>query len=152
MMDAAGIVSLIHAISRRVDADVMLVGGADERQKAQEVESACRGSARVHELLTPNSIPEFVAMLTQADALICGDTLALHIAAAIGLPAVALFGPTSIAEIDDFGGLIDKVWSSDMDCLGCYGDCSKQSHCMNTIDPESIATRISERLRTCVAF
>jgi ADP-heptose:LPS heptosyltransferase len=81
-----------------------------------------------------NSIAQFVAILANVDALLCGDTLALHVAAALGLPTVAVFGPTSPAEIFDFNGLIAKLWTSRLDCLICYGDCQKRDNCMSLID------------------
>jgi ADP-heptose:LPS heptosyltransferase len=81
---------------------------------------------------------EFVATLKQTDALLTGDTLALHIAAAIGLPTVAVFGPTSPAEIFDFDGLIAKTWTDRLDCLVCYGDCRKTDNCMSLLDPAAL--------------
>ena len=63
----------------------------------------------VRAALTETSLAQFVAILANVDALLCGDTLALHVATALGLPTVAVFGPTSPAEIFDFNGLITKV-------------------------------------------
>lgn len=43
-------------------------------------------------------LPELVALLSQALAVVGGDTGPLHLAAAVGAPVVALFGPTSAAR------------------------------------------------------
>ena len=137
---------LIGRVLSDSDADVMLVGGAAERPRAEDVLArigACDG--RVALALTPDSLPRFVATLMQADALVCGDTLALHVASAIGLPTLAIFGPTSQAEIPDFDGLVEKV-SAPLDCLCCYGDCDKPVNCMSALDPEALAMRLLARL------
>jgi len=89
---------------------------------------------RIATALTETSVPEFVATLMEVDALLCGDTLALHVAAGIGLPTVAVFGPINAAEIFPFGGLIAKTWTRQLDCLVCYGDCRKQGNCMSLLD------------------
>jgi ADP-heptose:LPS heptosyltransferase len=108
--------------------------------------AACGAKARVGIALTAESIADFVAMLMQAHVLLCGDTLALHVATAIGLPTVSIFGPTSQSEIADFGGLVDKVWAPSLDCLGCYGDCDKPVNCMTALDIDALAARVIARL------
>jgi ADP-heptose:LPS heptosyltransferase len=70
-------------------------------------------------------------VLAQADALLCGDTLALHVATALRLPTVCVVGPTSAAELADFDGLVAKAMVTELDCLGCYGDCRKTDNCMS---------------------
>jgi heptosyltransferase-1 len=128
----------IHAYARlllaRRDVDVVLVGGAAEAEKAGMIVRLGPDDGRIRPALTESSIAEFAALLDQMDALVCGDTLALHVAAAVGLPTVALFGPTSAPEIEDFGGLIAKTWTPLLDCLACYGDCSKRDNCMSLIE------------------
>jgi ADP-heptose:LPS heptosyltransferase len=90
MIDAAQIAACCALLRQRLD-----VGGAAEAAKTEAILALCAGDPAIRPVLTSASIPEFVAILTQADVLLCGDTLALHIATAIGLPTVAVFGPTS---------------------------------------------------------
>lgn len=146
MLDVESVAQLVRAVLQRADVNLMLVGGAAEEEKTRSVVARCGGGSRVAIALTPESIADFVAMLMQAHVLLCGDTLALHVATAIGLPTVALFGPTSRSEIADFGGLVDKVWAPSMDCLGCYGDCDKPVNCMTALDIDALAARIIARL------
>jgi len=124
----------------------MLVGGATEEEKVSAVLARCDAGARVGVALTAESIADFVATLMQAHVLLCGDTLALHVATAIGLPTVGVFGPTSQSEIADFDGLVDKVWAPSLDCLGCYGDCDKPVNCMTALDTDALAARVIARL------
>lgn len=150
MLDVAAIGGVIRAVLAAADVDVMLVGGAAEQDKARAVLDAC-DTGRVAAALTPGTVGDFVATLKQADVLLCGDTLALHVASAIGLPTVAVFGPTSAAEIADFDGLIEKVWAPTLDCLGCYGDCGKTANCMTLLDVAALAARVVARLAPVTA-
>ena len=138
MLGSREIERFVRLLHERADVDVVLTGGAGEAEKAADILARFDASSRMRAALTPASLPEFVALLTQADVLLCGDTLALHIASAIGLPTVAVFGPTSLAEIHDFGGLIKKVSSDQLDCLVCYGDCNKQDNCMSLLDTHTL--------------
>ena len=140
MLSAEEIYQYCRLLSDEADVDMLLVGGAAEADKTAAILAMCDAGERIYPALTTASIPEFVALLGEVDALLCGDTLALHIATAIGLPTVAVFGPTSSAEIHSFGGLITKAAARDLDCLVCYGDCAKEANCMSLIDLAGLVT------------
>jgi heptosyltransferase-1 len=149
MLEAEQIYRYARLLGERAEVDTLLVGGRDEVDKVAAILAMCGPDDRIRAALTENSIPEFVAILANVDALLCGDTLALHIAAALGLPTVAVFGPTSPAEIFDFNGLIAKIWTSRLDCLICYGDCQKRDNCMSLLDlPELVNLTIGQLARS----
>jgi ADP-heptose:LPS heptosyltransferase len=134
MLSARGIAEYVRAVGARLDIDVLLVGGPEEASKVESVFAALGSRTSVRSALTCSSVQEFIALLDQVDVVFCGDTLAVHVASAIGLPAVCVFGPTSAAEIPDFDGLISKAWSQGLECLCCYGDCAKTDNCMSLLD------------------
>jgi ADP-heptose:LPS heptosyltransferase len=51
----------------------------------------------------PTSIPEMVAFLRRASLVVGGDTGPIHIAAALGVPTVGLYGPTSARRNGPYG-------------------------------------------------
>jgi ADP-heptose:LPS heptosyltransferase len=90
-----------------------------------------------------NTLREFGALLDLCDVLVTGDAMALHIAIALKKKVVALFGPTSQAEIELYGR--GKKLFADMDCLCCYRPtCDIRPSCMDTITPEQIFAVIKE--------
>jgi len=132
------IYSYSQRLRDRADVDVLLLGGDAETEKAASILAMRAPGDRIEAALTGHSVLEFLALLSQVDALLCGDTLALHIAPAIGLPTVAVFGPTSFAEIHTFDGLIAKTRVNSLDCLVCQGDCQKQRNCMTLMDLDEL--------------
>jgi ADP-heptose:LPS heptosyltransferase len=138
MLEAGAIYRYARLLTERGDVDAVLVGGQGEAEKAAAIVAMCRPGDRIRAALTETSTIEFVATLMAVDALLSGDTLALHIASAIGLPTVGVFGPTSPAEIFDFDGLIAKTWTDRLDCLVCYGDCRKTDNCMSLLGPAAL--------------
>ncbi len=146
MLDVGRTSDYIRAAQRALDVDVMLVGGEAEIAKSDAIMARFSADDGVRSALTPELIPDFVATLMQSDTLFCGDTLALHIATAIELPTVAIFGPTSAPEIPDFDGLVAKASASGLDCLGCYGDCDKPSNCMTQLELEQLLALTAQQL------
>ena len=69
----------------------MVLWGPGEESAAAAVAAASRGAA---ELAPLTSITDIVAIAKGASLMVSGDTGPLHIAAAVGTPIVALFGPT----------------------------------------------------------
>jgi heptosyltransferase-2 len=71
------------------------------------------------------------------DLIVTGDTLALHVAVALDKMVVALFGPTSAAEIDLYGRGVKLV--SDAPCVGCYRtECDVLPTCMERISAQQV--------------
>lgn len=147
MLDEGQIAEFARLARQRFDADILLVGGPAEIEKTKAIVAACGPDSPVRAALTSHSVPEFVAVLRQVDAMLCGDTLALHIATAIGLPTVCLVGPTSSAELADFGGLVLKTSVDTLDCLGCYGDCRKIDNCMSLFSLDGLVDLTARQLR-----
>jgi heptosyltransferase-1 len=73
--------------------------GPGEESLADDAVAASRGAARS----TPSSLTELIALTRRAKLFIGGDTGPLHLAAALGVPVVAIFGPTDPARNGPYG-------------------------------------------------
>ncbi|HXJ85812.1 MAG TPA: lipopolysaccharide heptosyltransferase I [Candidatus Binatia bacterium] len=73
--------------------------GPGEEQLAREAEAASNGAARALQC----SISELVALSRRAKLFVGGDTGPLHLAAALKVPVVAIFGPTDPARNGPYG-------------------------------------------------
>jgi heptosyltransferase-1 len=73
--------------------------GPGEEQLAGAVESASEGTAQAISC----SISELIALTRRAQLFIGGDTGPMHLAAALQVPVVGLFGPTNPARNGPFG-------------------------------------------------
>jgi heptosyltransferase-1 len=73
--------------------------GPGEEALAIAVEGASRGTARS----VSCSVAELIALTRRAQLFIGGDTGPLHLAAALGVPVVAIFGPTNPARNGPYG-------------------------------------------------
>lgn len=123
----------------------VVLWGPDEGRLAQLVVGASDDAA----MAAPETkLPDLVALARGAKLIVSGDTGPLHIAAALGVPAVALFGPTNPKR--------NGPWRVDDISLSRYEPCSchyeracrreKRQWCLATITVEEVAEAIQKRL------
>lgn len=145
MLDEKAIIKVIKLLLKDNPSwHIILLGGPQEAEKNKRIAKAIH-SAKVLDLGCNHSVLHFSAIAGRCDVILTGDTLALHIASALDVPCVALFGPTSISEIYDYNGLIRKM-SARLDCLCCYGDCDKTDNCMSKFCAEQITAELKKQI------
>ncbi len=86
-------VALVRGVRARADVPVCLVGGPGDRALFAPALEALGGAAGVLDLVGRSSLAELVALERRARAFVGCDTGPMHVAAAVGTPVVALFGP-----------------------------------------------------------
>ncbi|MCA8950666.1 MAG: glycosyltransferase family 9 protein [Planctomycetes bacterium] len=123
---------------------VLLLGGPEEVQRHRELLAASAGLP-VYDGGNRNSYGRFAALIDQCRAVVTSDSLAVHVAAARKVPAVVLFGPTSLHEIELYGR--GRKLAPELDCLCCYlPRCDRQPHCQALIEPKDVLTAVQECL------
>jgi heptosyltransferase III len=93
------------------------------------------------------TLKELSALILSARALICVDSVPLHIASALKTPVVALFGPTSEQNWGPWMHPKARVVAQKFSCRPCYRDgCggSKMSDCLFSMSIESILSALDE--------
>jgi len=124
---------------------VWLLGGPEEVERNARLADATGG--RAVETGCDNSLREFAGIVDACDAVVTGDTLAMHIAIARAKPVVVLFGPTSLAEIEVFGR--GERIAPALDCLVCYKqDCDFVPNCMESIATDTVHEALLRQLQT----
>ena len=131
------------AVRRSAGLRSLVLWGPGERPLAQSVVDAAAGAA---EVAPPTSIPEIAGLAREARLMIAGDTGPMHLAAAVGTPLVALFGPT---EPDRNGpwGLYD-IAISRLDRCACVWErrCRLAAPCIEDIGVDQVFDAVTRRL------
>jgi lipopolysaccharide heptosyltransferase II len=128
-------------------AKIFVVGGNDDRLEASRLISIL-SSNRVVDLTGQTSIPELCGLIEGCDALVTGDTAALHIASALKTPVVALFGSTDPNQTGPIGDGKHLVLYNKLECSPCrsHPTCNGAFTCMRSITPESVVMGIRSML------
>lgn len=146
MLDTQRTIEVINALlNENQEYHILLLGGPNEADRNDKIAKTVN-SKKIINAGCNYSLLQFSAIIKKCDVVLCGDTLALHIASALDIPAVTLFGPTSSAEIYDYNGLIEKIEAEKLDCLCCYSDCNKDDNCMSLIPVKEIVDKLIAQL------
>lgn len=98
---------------------LLLVGGPDERVLADELLSRLPYTPRLENHAGRHDLPGTVRLLSQCDLVIGGDTGPMHLAAALGIPLVGIYGPTSLDRTGPRGRQLMKLLTAPAD-LACW--------------------------------
>jgi lipopolysaccharide heptosyltransferase II len=85
---------------RQSGARIMVLWGPSERRLAETVIRTMKEKCW---MAPPSTLRQLMALLKRCRLIITGDTGPLHIAAALGVPSVALFGPSDPARNGPYG-------------------------------------------------
>ena len=97
----------------------------------------------------PLALPlrEFMGVLKRCQLLICNDSGPMHIATALGVPVVAIFGPTEPAWFGPLGPNNRVVIQSGFWCRPCFDYCRfDEPYCMRVITVNSVHAAAAETL------
>jgi ADP-heptose:LPS heptosyltransferase len=139
------LIRLLRPSRRNADSPpwILLLGGPEEKDRNRRI--AKEAGSKVLDAGTGNDLREFFSLVNLCDLVVTGDTMALHVAVSLGKKVVALFGPTSAAEIELYGR--GRKISSDAPCSGCYRtDCDVKPTCMERISATEVFDAIGTLL------
>lgn len=130
------------------EAQILLLGGPPERPIIDRLLAECSregGLERIIDAGTEHDEPGFVALVDTCDVLFTGDTMAMHVAIALGKGVVAYFGPTCEQEIDLYGRGEKLV--ATVPCGPCYKRvCDRGDACVNAHSPQQAAAAVARVL------
>jgi 3-deoxy-D-manno-octulosonic-acid transferase/heptosyltransferase-1 len=92
------------------------------------------------------SLSELAYLYKKARFVITTDSGPMHLAAAVGTPVIALFGPTDPARTGPYGKG-HTIIRTDLPCSPCFLKKCATRKCMRDISPEQVFTVIAEKLK-----
>ena len=124
----------------------ILIGGtAGEREIAEAIRARARSAPTI--LAGRTSLLQHAAILKQCAMFIGNDNGPMHMAAALGVPVVALFGPSNPEEWGPRGGLV-RILYKGLDCRRCFHPTCKRGEesCMRQIPVDEVFAAAKELL------
>src|SRR5688572_2758381 len=121
----------------------VLVGGRRDAPTTRDIVSRLDPdvASRVIDLTNETTIEGLAAVLALGDACVSNDSGAMHVAAAVGTPLVAVFGPTREYETAPLtrSGARAEVVTHQVWCRPCMlRECPIDHRCMKGITPERV--------------
>jgi lipopolysaccharide heptosyltransferase II len=129
---------LAKRLFEKYDARILLIGSSSEADLGTPFFSFPAG--KVLDLIGKTSLEELPAYFKQLHLVVTGDTAPLHMAAAMNVPTVAIFGPTDAKRHLPPGKKIDAL-SHHLACQPCYDGVCKAPEtqaCLKHISVEEV--------------
>jgi lipopolysaccharide heptosyltransferase II len=142
--------ALVARLVREHDVTPVLVGAPHDRSAARAIESWLKSNApevnpRVIDLVGRTSVGALVGVTARCAVFVSNDSGAMHLAAALGRPVVALFGPTderATGPLGDHDVITEAVF-----CRPCLlRDCPIDHRCMKRITVDRVFDTVVHRL------
>lgn len=142
--DAGRYAESAKRIADKLDARVFVTGLPTERDVAQAVVDA--GGARFHNAAGEMKLRELMAFLVNCRLYLTNDSGAMHIAAALGTPLVAVFGSTDWVTTAPWSPFA-RIVRVDTECAPCLlRDCPIDHRCMTRVTVDMVEKAAMELL------
>ena len=151
-------------LAARLDKPVVLLGSAKESALCDEIAALARqavagtgsGAANVAapvmlNLAGKTTLTDALALIAASAATISNDSGLMHVAAALGVRQVAIFGSSSPLHTPPLNERASVIWLKDdaryqppLDCAPCYErDCPLgHTRCLNDIDADQVLSKL----------
>jgi predicted lipopolysaccharide heptosyltransferase III len=141
--------ALADRLSAEYGCRVVLGGNAEEQTLVQEI--ASQSNSRPIGMAGLADVRTFAAVVKRARLFVGNDSGAMHIAAAVGTPLVALFGPSNPGEWGPRGGRAAVLYKN-LDCRACFHPTCYQGEqsCMKLISVEEVLASVRRLMAASV--
>ena len=126
-------------IARERDATVAVFGAKEEFQICEAVrQSVIALDGRSMNFAGATSLADFIEMAAACKAFLTNDSGPMHIASALGIPTVAVFGATDHVATGPTG-LLSRIVREPVDCSPCLlRECPIDHRCMTRVTAERV--------------
>jgi len=133
---------LVKILQKKTNLNLLIIGSQAEADLARSI------SANLEEkpinIAGKTSIRMLAGIISLAHLVISNDSGPMHLSNALGIPVVALFGPTVPAVTRPFHRPY-RVIKKDVPCWPCsYRECPYDHQCMLKISPQEVASECEE--------
>jgi heptosyltransferase-2 len=150
------VAELVARLSRDRGAVAVLFGAAGDRAAGREIESSLPADVRIVNLIGRTDLRLLAGLMARCAAFVSNDSGAMHLAGALGVPLVAIFGPTDDRVTAPLGGPAVQGGLSEPDvlthpvfCRPCMlRDCPIDHRCMKRISVDHVFSAVTRQLET----
>ncbi len=146
----------IARLTRERGVRCLIFGAAGDRDSGREIESLLPPDVRIVNLIGRTDLRVLAGAISRCAAFVSNDSGAMHLAAALGVPVVAIFGPTDERATSPRGGpgrngvvATPDVLTHPVFCRPCMlRDCPIDHRCMKGVTVQTVVDIVAQRLES----
>ncbi len=126
---------------KKFNCKILVLWGPGDESDAQFIKSKLVENC----LLAPkSSLQQMAAMISKCDLVIANDSGPMHIATALGVKTLGIFGPTNPKAHGPYSQNSDYIIKDDLDCIICNKlICPFQHECMRELSTDIVIKKVS---------
>ena len=131
-------------IKQNSNNQIILLGSKSDYSLAQEITSQSKLVSNIHNWCGNTSLDEAIALIGMSKAVVSNDSGLMHIAAALQIPQVAIFGSSDPAHTPPLSDKAKIMWLN-MSCSPCHKRVCPLGHlrCLKDILPEQVLATLN---------
>jgi ADP-heptose:LPS heptosyltransferase len=140
--------ALLAGLKSVPEIPIVIAGSSADIRTTAPLVAELQDKRAVHDATGLFSLEENIALIAGARALVGMDSCHIHMAGALGIPAVGILGGGQFGDFAPWGESARFRWVHHRtECYGCNWICPfPQAHCLHDIKPTAIASAIGEVL------
>jgi heptosyltransferase-2 len=140
---------LARALHARHGLPVLLLGSGKEAALCEQIAQAAPGACRV--MAGQTTLQDAMALIGASRGMVSNDSGLMHVAAAFGLPQVAVFGSTSPEHTPPLNPRAQVLWLKNelgLDCMPCFERSCRFGHtrCLTEVSPQRVQAAFDRAL------
>ncbi len=150
---AAHFATLAQQLVAQYQMPVLLLGSGKDADVCAQIASSVNAAhpGTCHDLAGHTSLQDAIALVAKARAMVSNDSGLMHVAAALGVPQVAIFGSSSPLHTPPLSPLAQVVWLKNdasyqppLECAPCFARECPLGHtrCLGNISAEMVLARL----------
>ncbi|WP_119342906.1 lipopolysaccharide heptosyltransferase II [Facilibium subflavum] len=126
---------------------VLLMGGAKDQETTKEITQICQEHQNLYDMAGKTTLPEAVYLLSCCIHVISNDSGLMHIACALDIPTVVIYGSTSDQFTPPLSNKASSLYLDGLNCRPCFKRQCPLGHmdCMNKLTPETVIAHFVQR-------
>ncbi len=138
-------VEICKAATKEFGCKILVHWGPGDESDAEFIKSNLGDEC----LLAPKTtLPQMASLIAKCKIVIANDSGPMHIAAALGVPTLGIFGPTDPKAHGPYSPNSDYIIKDDLDCIICNKlICPFKHECMWELDVDKVINKISSLIK-----
>jgi heptosyltransferase-2 len=133
----------IKILSSDLHSQIIILGSKADHIIGQEIQTHGKSTERIHNWCGSIDLEEAMAVIRQCTQVVSNDSGLMHIAAALSIPQIALFGSSNPLHTPPLSEQAQVVWLQ-LPCSPCYQRTCPLGHldCLKQIEPQQVYTML----------
>ena len=140
--DAEKWIEICRELVNQFDVSLLLLWGPGDEGDVKKIKSELKDEI----VVTPETdVDEMAALINNCDLIIANDSGPMHIAAALDIPTLGLFGPTDPEKHGPYNTNSDYIIKDDLHCIICNKlTCPYDHECMKQLPVDEVILKVEQ--------